>query len=251
MPIPAPSTIKTLITDALMDAGIIGIDEVAEDPVLNRTLRAYNRMLSQWNTDRFMIYHLKTYSVVSTGAERYPVGVGQVTGLNTPGNPPDRIESAFLRQNAAAGPGSGPFDWPLSIIPATETYNLIRLKQLGTFARAIFYDTSFPIAYIKPWPIPQASIYEIHVTFKEQLLQNSNINDQITFPPFYEACIEYCLARRLRSNYQKPADPELNALARGAKAAVVRANVQIPRAVLPSEILSGGGGSYNYRSDTH
>lgn len=250
MPIPAPSTIKTLLTDALMDAGIIGIDEVAEDPILNRTLRAYNRMLSQWNTDRFMIFHLKDYSVTSTGAESYTVGVGQQ--LNTPGNPPDRIESAFLRQIAGTGTNSSmPFDWPLSIIPARETYNLIRLKTLGTFAKSIFYDTSFPIAYVRPWPLPQASIYEIHVTFKEQLLQNSNINDQILFPPFYEACIEYCLARRLRSNYQMSADAELNAMARGAKAAVVRANVQIPRAVLPREILNIGGSTYNYRSDTY
>lgn len=247
MAIPAPSTIKTLITDAAMDAGVLGEDEVAEAFSINRWLRVYNRMLAQWNTERFMIYFLKTYSVVSTGAESYSVGVGQA--LNTPGNRPDRIESAFLRQPNGAG-GSPPFDWPLSIIPAVETYNLIRLKKLGTFARSIFYETSFPIGYVKPWPIPQASIYEIHVSFKEQLLPTDNMNDQILFPPVYESCVEYCLARRLRSNYQMPADPELNALARGSKAAVIRANVQIPRAVLPSAILSNAGSAYNYRSDT-
>lgn len=248
MPIPAPSTIKTLLTDALMDAGIVGLDEVIEDPMLNRTLRAYNRMLAQWNSDRLMIFHLKDYAVVSTGAESYSVGVGQQ--FNTPGNPPDRIESAFLRQLSGAGTSTQPFDWPLSIIPARETYNLIRLKTMGTFSKSVFYDTSFPIAYVRPWPIPQATLYELHITFKEQLVRNDNVNDQVVFPPIYEACVEYCLARRLRSNYQLPPDPALDALARGAKAAVERANVQIPRSVLPRAVLSNGGSAYNYRSDT-
>lgn len=248
MGIPAPSTIKTLITDAMMDAGIIGIDEVPEDPQLNRCFRTYNRLLAQWNVQRFMVYYLKDYSVVSTGAESYSVGVGQA--LNTPGNRPDRIESAFLRQvNGTGSPNSAPFDWPLHIIPAKETYNLIRLKQLGTFSKAIFYETSFPIGYVRPWPIPQATIYEIHVTFKEQLLPTDNINDQIIFPPVYEGAIEYCLARRLRTNYQLPPDNELNALARAGVNAIRLANVQFPLAVLPSAVLNGGG-SYNYRSDT-
>lgn len=248
MPIPAPSTVKTLITDALMDAGVIGLDETIEDPMLNRALRTYNRLLAQWNVQRFMVYHLKTYSTPSTGAESYAVGVGQL--FNTPGNPPDRIESAFLRQvNGTGNPNSAPFDWPLQIIPAVETYNLIRLKRLGTFARSVYYDTSFPIAYIKPWPLPQSSTYEIHITFKEQLLPTSNVNDQIIVPPVYEPAIEFCLARRLRTNYQMAADAELNALARAAVNAVRLANVQIPLAVLPSVVLNRGG-SYDYRSDT-
>lgn len=246
---PLPVTIKALITDSLMDAGIVGVDESIEDPIINRAFRTYNRMLAQWNTQRFMIYFLKTYSVTSTGAESYTVGVGQ--DINTPWNRPDRIESAFLRQPDGTGnPGTAPFDWPLTIIPAVETYNLIRLKQLGTFSKSIFYETSFPVGRIRPWPIPQASIYEIHVTFKEQLLGSDNVNDQLIIPPVYEAAIQYTLARRLRSNYQMPADPELNRLARGAKNDVRLANIQIPRSVLPSAVLNGGASTYNYRSDT-
>lgn len=248
MPIPAPPTVKSIITTALRKAGVVGLDEVIEDPMLNEALADYNDLIAQWNVQRFMIYHLRTYSTPSTGAESYAVGVGQL--FNTPGNPPDRIESAFLRQvNGTGNPNSAPFDWPLRIIPAVETYNLIRLKRLGTFARAVFYETSFPIAYIKPWPLPQSSIYEIHITFKDQLLPTSNVNDQVVMPPVYTPATKFCLARRYRTAYQIPPDPEVNALARAAVNAVRLANVQIPLAVLPSAVLNRGG-AYNYRSDT-
>lgn len=242
--LPAPSTVLQLLTDALMDAGIIGIDEAVEQPVLNRAYRQANRLLAQWNNKRFLVYHLKDYSFVSTGSTDYSVG----RGLNFDINPrPDRLEYAFLRQ---IQPSVGQqIDWPLDIITAYEDYAAITLKTLGTFSRSIFYDTDWPNGTLKPWPVPQASIYEIHILVKDSLVQFPSLQSPILFPPEYEAALEWCLARRFRASYQMPPDPEINALARDGLNTIRLANVQIPTLSMPATLRRNGGVSYNYKSD--
>lgn len=249
MPVALPPAINVtqLLTDALMDAGVVGIDEAIEDPMLNRAFRAANNLIAEWNRSRYMLFYLRTYGVVSTGAESYTVGVGQQ--FDTGQSRPDRIEYAVLRQNSSAGPNSGPFDWPLEVITAAENYQAIRLKQLGTFSRAIFLETSWPIGYIKPWPIPQAGIYEVRVTFKELLTLFPSLQFQLAFPPEYQSALQYGLAKRFRSNYQLPPDQVLDQMAAQSKGAIRLANVQVP--VLSSAgYPSSGHSAYNYRSDT-
>jgi hypothetical protein len=232
LPAPPPSTIGVLLTDALVTAGIVGLDEAVEAEVLNKAMRISNRMIAQWQHERYMVYQLVDYGFVSTGSLTYTVGLGQNYNINPR---PDRLEYAFLRQisngnstingsdfNADFNADFGgqtfenvpqPFDWPLEIINAHEDYASIRLKTLGTFSAAVFYDPGMPIGLLFPWPVPQASIYEIHILVKQTLQRFVNVEQAITFPPEYEAALEWCLARRFCEAFQMPARPGLNELA--------------------------------------
>ena len=87
-------TVATLLTNALVDGGIVGIDESIEQPILNRALTQANWLLAQWARKRFMCYRLAEYSIVSTGALTYTVGNNQNININPR---PDRLEYAFLR----------------------------------------------------------------------------------------------------------------------------------------------------------
>jgi hypothetical protein len=243
MALPPATTVQGILTDALMDAGIIGIDEAIEQPVLNRAFTQANRMLAQWNNKRYLVFRLKNYGFVSTGAQSYTVGAGQNFDINPR---PDRLESAFLRQLQPAG--GQQIDWPLSIIPARENYDQIILKTLGTFSVSIWYDTAWPIGFVYPWPIPQAGIYEIHITVKDQLKQFASLQEQIMLPPEYEAALEWCLARRFRASYQLPADPTIDSLARDGLNTIRLANVQVPTLTMPSQLRERNM-SYNYKSD--
>ena len=78
-----------------------------------------------------------------------------------------------------------------------------------------------------PWPVPQATIYELHVGFKVVLPRFASLQQAINFPPEYETALNWCLARRLRVSYQMPPDPEINALARDAVNAIRLANTQV------------------------
>lgn len=270
--------VQQLLQNVLVDAGVVGIDEAIEQPYLNRALTQANWLLAQWARKRWLCYRIQDYSVVCTGAQTYTVGKGQQIDINPR---PDRLEYAFLRFlpavnsnpssgsggssdfnsdfNSDFGPlgngnatgglgGSLPVDFQLDIIPSHQDYARITVKTVGTLAWRIFYDPIWPIGLLFPWPIPQASIYELHVGFKVVLPRFQSLQQSINFPPEYEAALNWSLARRLRASYQMPPDPEVNALARDALNSMRLANQAMPTLRLPEE-LTGRNRAYDYRSD--
>src|SRR6185437_5388638 len=147
---------------------------------------------------------------------------------------PDRLEYAFLRMLGSPPPAVGtPVDIPLSIIPSHEDYSRITVNDIGNFAWRIFYDPVWPVGLLFPWPIPEPSIYEIHVGFKVVLPRFLSMTQPINFPPEYETALNWCGARRLRASYQMPADPELSALARDAVNTIRLANTAVSTLQMP------------------
>lgn len=244
MALPVIPNAQTIISTALRKAGVVGIDESIEQPILNDALDDANDFLAQINHERSLVYVLKDYAFVSTGAMDYTVGAGQDFDINPR---PDRIESAFLRQVQPSE--SQLIDWPLEIIPSRENYNQITLKSLGTFAWSVFYESSFPIARVKPWPVPQASIYELHLTFKQTLQRFGSLQDQVNLPPEYVPALKWNLAKWYRASYQMPEDEAINKLARRSLNIIRLANAQVPTLSMPTAVLKNSGRSYNYKSD--
>lgn len=224
-------TVGDLLTNALQDGGIVGIDESVETPILTRAFRQANWLLAQWARKRWLCYRIQDYSVVSTGAQSYSVGLGANININPR---PDRLEYAFLRFLNQPGGSSLTVDIPLQIIQSHEDYSRIPVKNVGTISWRIFYDPEWPVGKLLPWPVPQTGLYELHVGFKVVLPRFSAIGQVINFPPEYEPALNWCLARRLRVSYQMPADPEVNALARDAVNTIRLANSAVGVLQMPS-----------------
>lgn len=226
------TTANDLISLALKDAGIVGVGQPPLNEDSNDAFDRLNMMIAQWRRKRWLVWHLIDLSFVSTGAQSYTIGPA---GNFVTSVVPDRLEAAFFRQINIAG---NPPDYPLSILESREDYNLITLKTLQAFPQYIFYDhTNETNGTIYPWPIPQASLYELHVTIKDVLLQFPTINTAINLPEEYKAALFYNLIVRLRVAYQLPPDPEVNALAKDALNAIRGANAKIPRLQMPGELV--------------
>jgi hypothetical protein len=242
-------TVGQLLTNALCDAGVIGIDEAPDQPIINRAFTQANWLLAQWARKRWLVYRLQDYSFVSTGANNYTVGNQQTININPR---PDRIEYAFVRflnQSSLGNNNSSTLvDIPLDIIPSHENYSQITVKTIGTLPARIFYDPLWPIGLLFPWPVPQANIYEIHVGFKVVLPRFLNIQQPINFPPEYEAALNWCLARRFRASYQMPPDSTIDSLARDGLNVIRLANQAMPILRLPP-YLRNRGRAYSYQSD--
>lgn len=223
-------TVTDMLTNMLQDGGVVGIDESIEPAVLTRAFRQANWLLAQWARKRWMVYRIQDYAVVSTGAQTYSVGAGMNINMNPR---PDRLEYAFLRfLNQPAG-GNLYVDIPLDIVQSHENYSRIPVKNVGTLAWKIFYDPEWPVGKLYPWPVPQASLYELHVGFKVVLPRFASLAQPVNFPPEYEAALNWCGARRLRASYQMPMDPEINALARDAVNTLRLANAAMPTLRMP------------------
>lgn len=234
--------VQQLLENMLVDAGIVGIDEAIEQPVLNRAFIQVNWMLAQWARKRNLVYRIQDYGFVSTGAMSYLVGQNQTVNINPR---PDRLEYAFLR---FLNPSPTPVDIPLEIIPSHEDYSRILVKTIGTIAWRIFYDPKWPVGELFPWPIPQATGYEIHVGFKVVLPRFQTLQQQINFPPEYEAALNWCGARRLRASYQMPADPTIDSLARDALNSIRLANSAFPTLRMPQGLRTRTR-AYSYQGD--
>jgi len=235
------TTASDLCNEALTIAGIVGDGQTPSGMVIKATFNRLNRMLAQWQRKRWLIWHLVETTLTSTGANSYTVGTGGDFNMTRP----DRIEYAFFRQIVASQPNQ--IDYPLEEMKSYEDWARVALKTLKSFPSYYFYDSAMPLGRFYAYPVAQASIYELHILTKEVLAQFATINAATTTPPEYESAIIFNLARITRAAFRKPADPEINALARENLNVIRMANAQVPRLTMPQDLTRPG--LYNIFSD--
>lgn len=237
------TTALDIITLAYKDAGILGVGQSLLPEDINDGLTRLNMMIAQWRVKRWLIWHLVDKSVVSTGAQSYSVGPG--ADIDVPVRP-DKLETAYFRMLPGAN-GTQAVDYPLQLLFSYEDYARITLKTLVSFSQCIFYDSAWPEGRIYPWPLPQASLYEIHIVLKHVLSEFSDLTSTFDFPPEYLAALHYNLVVRSRAAYRMPEDPGFTALAADAMQTLRSANAQIPSLVMPDNLVRPG--VYNIYSD--
>lgn len=228
------TTMGDVLTQALKKAGILGGGQtpLAED--INDALLDAQDLLSQWQVKRWLTWNLIDTFITSTGAVSYTIGTGQNFNIARP----DRIEAAFFRQLINTSPNQ--VDQTLEIIPARETYNQIALKKLTSWPQYIFYDSSYPVGNVYVWPVPQASLFEIHLTLKVPFSTIANLSTNIVMPPEYIPAIKWNLALRLRESYQLPPSVALVKLAQESLDVIRGANVQVPLLQCDKTLIRGG-----------
>lgn len=229
---------------ALQDAGIVGENQTPTAYQMNRAFTRLNWLLMQWRVKRWLVYRLRTQGLTSTGAESYTVGPGGQYDIAVR---PDRLEAAFFRQLTL--PAAQQVDYPLELIQAREDYNRIALKGLTSFPAYVWYDNALPLGELRPWPIPQASLYAVYITVKEPVEEFADLADVMNsrFPGEYFKALELNLAVELRESYSLAPKPVLVQLAKAATNVLRGSNAQIPRLQVPSELVRPG--IYNPYSD--
>jgi hypothetical protein len=238
------TTGRDIVTDALMKAGIIGVGQSVSPTDANNGIDDLNDLLAQWNTKRWMIFDLLDLSFISTGVNNYTVGPG---GNFNVARRPDRLEAAYQRQLIVGGL---PVDKAFDIIPSYEEYSRIATKTLVSFGNYAFLQATWPLARLLLYPIPNATMYEIHIVLKDVLPVLTLQSDVSGFPSHYIPCMKYNLAKRLRQAYGKGKTPdlELNVMARDALDTVKQSNLQVSELVMPRALITMSSG-YNIFSD--
>lgn len=254
---PSNTTAKDICIEALKESQAFALGQTPLSEDIDRAQSRLQWMLNQWARKRWLVYHLVDLSIVSTGAMSYTIGPGGDFDTGVGSVRPARLESAFLRQPLNS---EFPVDYPLAILRSREDYNRIALKNLMSWPEFIFLDTQWgpngpPVAggqgILYPWPIPQASIYEIHVTVMAQLPQSffNNLSAKFNIPYEYYYAMVTNLAIRLKPGYGlriNPGDP-IVALAKDALNTIRGPNAQIALLQMPREISRPG--IYNIFSD--
>lgn len=249
---PLSTSVGDLCAQALKEAGAVGIGQTPNAEDMNDTWARLQWMLQGWQQERYLIYHLVTRTVISTGQiTPYTLGPGgQISngalGLVTR---PDRLESAFFIQYTNSP--NGPIRYPLKLLPSMENYNRIALPDLQTFSLVAFYDPAYPMGqlYVYPWP-NGGGIYGIGVTMRESLPTSfPSLATLITLPPVYFNAIMLNLALAIRPKFGI-ATAEGDVLPQAAKRSLGilrKGSTAIPELGMPAELARPG--LYNIYSD--
>ena len=246
---PTKTSVGDICTASLRESGALGVGQTAIADDLNDAWARMQWMLQQWERKRWFVYHLVDLAKVSTGALSYTVGAGGDFDTGALSVRPARLEAAFLRQIQTAPPNQ--IDYPLKVIQAREDYNKIALKSLVSFPQTAFLDADWPSARLFVWPVPNASIYEVHISVMAQLpISFAQLTTVLALPYEYFAAVLYNLALRLRPKYRIGSFPgdQLPGLARDSLGVLRGANTQIAALSMPGGLLEHSGG-YNIFSD--
>lgn len=240
------TTVNEVVTEAQKKAGLLADGQAMTGGDLVSAVADFNDMVGQWNTQRWMTWDLVDLAFTSTGANSYTVGPG---GNFSVTSAPTRLEFAYQRQIVPSGLN---VDTPLEIIPSREEYSRLSLKGLISFGLYVFYDAAWPTGILYLYPIPNPTVYQIHIGLKNVIpvFTIATIGSVLNVPPAYIAAMKFNLAKRYRQAYGKGLrpDPELNALARSSLDIVKQSNLQVPELVMPKVLIIQSSG-YNILSD--
>src|SRR3954469_6068785 len=230
----ALTTAGDLINFALRTSGVLGVGQTAAAEDSFDALVLLTAMLAQWQRQRWLVPALVDTALTSTGAVSYTVGATGDFAIARP----DRLDAAYVRLLSSA-PLS--VDYPLTIIESREDWSLITVKTLPSFPVAVFYDSAWPTGVLHVWPVPIASIYEIHIVTKTTLPSYTGLTDPINLPPEYTDALIYSLAVRLCMNYGMDPRPSLVGAMRVALNTLRMANVQVSGLGMPAGLGGGWG----------
>lgn len=232
-----PMTVGDLIKLALKAAGVLAVGQTPLFEDANDALVLLNGMLSLWNQNRWLVFHLVDVAALSTGAMSYSVGTGGAFNVTRP----DRIESGYARLRQVPN-NAGALDFPLYKIDTYEEYASISLKSLPAFPGAYFYDPTMPMGTVYFYPVPNAN-FQMHIVVKDVLQRFNALTDVILLPPEYYEAIFWNFVGRLQLTYQLPVSAGVAALAKAALNTVSIANHRVPDLRLPPGLGRSSGGS--------
>lgn len=202
---------------------LIGVYDFSGPSTSAHALKALNMMLNNWGARGVLATALTREGLsVSALAASYTIGVSQT--LNTA--KPIRVSSAFIRD-------SNNVDTTLRII-GREEFDAIPDKTASGTPAVLFYDpgvtqqtTQVGTIYLYP---RASAAYTLFMESEKLFSELSTLSANMTFPLTYERAIKFNMAIELAPEHGKEVSQEVVAIARESLDAIIRANMQPPRA---------------------
>jgi hypothetical protein len=237
------TTVGQIINLALKNCGAIGVGQSPRAEDTNDAVLILNQMVGEWSRKRWLVFQLLEESIVSTGALSYTCGPGGDFDINPR---PNLISAAFMRQPINGGL---PIDYPLEIILAREDYSQIATKTMQAFSSFLFFDDGFPLGNIYTWPVLPATLYELHIIYKNDIAQFTSLAETIALPLEYLNALQWNLSVRLCSLFQLTPSPLLVGMAKDALNTIRQANPQVGRLQMSKTLIRKG--NYNIYADQY
>jgi len=225
------TTVSDVVTQALMDAGIIGEGQTPSAGQTATAIATLNQLLAQWRTSDLVVYALKTLILPATGAVSYTIGPGGNLNVERPVS----VEAAAWRDGSM--PTSILFP-PLYIMASLADWQRIALQGIpGAPPNAILYEPTFPLATLYVWPQPSSG--QIELTVKVTMPTYTSVGDDMALPPEYAAPVRFNLAKWLCAAFGVPLRPDIAQLASTTFRVIKRTNTRFRELATPPNLPQG------------
>ena len=210
------STTRDMITGAMRLINVYGTSEIPSADDMNISVSALDSMIDSWSNNRLMIYTISPSVFPLTGASSYTLGPGG--DWNT--TRPMAIEEAYCRLNS-----NTPQQLDIACQELTDAqYAGISVKNTtSTFPFAIYDNGNYPLRTIYVFPIGAAG-NEMVLWLRQPLLDLSNIDLMIDYPPGYERAFRFNLAVELAAEFGKTVPEQVMGVAQASRLELERLN---------------------------
>jgi hypothetical protein len=245
MPIPPVSTPVTqittrdLITDAMMEIGVLAAGELPDPTDAAWGVRKLNRVLGQFRTQRLYVPSF-TFAQFTLTPNHQPHTIGP-NGDFVVADVPVDIQSA----NLVITTSTPPFNQDICIEDAEWWAGLSNPALTSTFPTSLYYSRGNPVGSIYLYPVPDSAL-TIELQLRD-VLGDVTLDETLGLLDGYSDAIIYSLAESLAPSFERPITPELAALALSARGNIAILNASQMTicgadASLPTE--SGSATSY-------
>lgn len=237
----ATTTVRKLITGALRLISVVQANETPTADDMDITLEALEGMIDSWSNDSLMIYTYNAYTFQTVaGQQEYTLGPGGDWNVERPMN----IQQAKWHYTAA---GIQPVDMDIYLANDAQ-WASIAIKSLSTSIPTVLYDNgNYPLRTISLWPIPSPS-QPIILWLMQPLMNFSNLDEEVSFPPGYIRAFRYCLAVEIAPEFGKQLTPEIISIAGKAKAELKSINTVTQYQTMDQGTRGAGGLDFNWIS---
>lgn len=210
------STVRDLITDALMELAVIDPTEALDADKAAYGLRVLNRMIQKWNTDQLMVYTLNRQNPVNFVASQQAYTVGTGGNINIPRPAKINMISRLLSTGVETA---------LHLYTDEEWRDVAVKSTAAAYPTGVWIANNVPLNTLYFWPIPTDATASIVLYTWGLTTDFANINATVTFPPGYEEAIVTNLAIALSNAFGTQPSPSLVMRARDAKKQIESLNV--------------------------
>lgn len=195
-------TVSDLVSNALIDIGVLGQGQTAAGTTANFALGKLNRLIDSWKNNRLLVFTITRVTwTIASGTATYTVGSGGTINIARP--PTMNMQGSNVRFIDTSVSSTQEIDlWPLT----DDAYQAIVDKsQAGTYPSNWYYNPTYtssaaPYGTLALWPVPDNANLT-GVFYAPVAAATVALADTLALPPGYERFYETNLGLELTTSY--------------------------------------------------
>jgi hypothetical protein len=234
-------TALSLITDTLLDLGVLAAEETPSNAEAQDCLRRLNRMIDVWGTQRLTMHTiLRTYKVIATNTASYTIGSGGDINIVRPVSLQQGGAKLVLDTSA-----TDQTEVVLGVLTEPQWAAISQKTMTSSIIRAISYDYAWTagLGRIKFWPVPNVGTMALVLYTPLALTAFADLTTSYTFAPGYEEALQDNLTLRCAPMFGKPVTPEMRERATTSLGHIKRANIRPQEMSIDAAAFMGHGHS--------